>query len=352
MADRSDPPSDAPITINILTGFLGSGKTLLLKRLLSLPNLAGTAVLINEFGDVGLDHLLLEAVDDDVVLLQSGCICCTIRGDLKDAIINLHHRMRLGELPVFDRLVIETTGLADPAPIVATFTADPVLRYHFRLGNIVTVVDAVNGQITLDTYVEAAHQAAVADRLVISKTDMAEAKAVSALRDKLNTLNPTADMMLSTADASIPEALLSHDVHDGSAKEAEVARWLAVEHHHHHHHETGLPDRNRHGDIRAFCVTADEPLDWAVFGMWLSMLLNRHGSEILRVKGLLNIVDIDAPVVVHGVQHMVQQPEHLSAWPDGDSRSRIVFIAKDLDPTQVERSFQAFMGLSGGRRCI
>lgn len=324
-----------PITVNLLTGFLGSGKTHLLNRLLHLPDLARTAVLINEFGEVGIDHLLVEAVDDEVVLLQSGCVCCSIRGDLKEALLGLHDRMRRGEVPPFDRVAIETTGLADPAPVVATLTADPVLVHHFRLGNIVTVVDAVDGAANLDAYPEALHQAAVADRLVISKTDLADP---GPLRAKLARINPTAGILLSDEKAAAPATLLLADIHDPEAKAAEVARWLAVEHRVEHH----APHGHHHGEIRAFCLTADTPLDWAGFGLWLSMLLNRHGTGILRVKGLLNIEGVAAPVVIHGVQHTIHKPEHLGDWPRGDMRTRLVVIAKGLDEARVRRSFAAF----------
>jgi len=357
---RPDPEAgSAPIAVNVLTGFLGSGKTLLLKRLLALPDLARTAVLINEFGEVGIDQMLVETVDEDVVLLRSGCVCCTIRGDLKDAMVALHGRMQRGEVPAFDRLAIETTGLADPAPIVATLTADPVLRYHFRLGNVVTVVDGLEGAATLDAHDEALRQAAVADRLVISKTDLAGRAQVAALRDRLAALNPTAEIRLSTETSATPAGLLLDDIHDARAKSDEVERWLAAEATHgvpggaggeDRGHDGGAVDVNRHGDIRAFCLTARAPLDWAAFGLWLSMLLNRHGSEILRVKGLLNIAGIEAPVVVHGVQHTVHKPEHLAVWPDGDTRTRLVVIARGLDPATVERSFRAFNRL--GSRSI
>lgn len=337
-----------PVTVNLLTGFLGSGKTLLLKRLLRQPRLQDTAVLINELGEVGLDHLLVETVDEEVVLLQSGCVCCTIRGDLRDALLGLLGRMRRGEIPAFRRLVIETTGLADPGPIVATLAADPALRHHVRLGNIVTVVDAVDGAHNLDAFPEALRQAAVADRIVVSKTDLAGERAISSLRARLSTLNPTAVLHESSVDSAAAEALLLHDVHDLAGKGEEVQRWLAAEMTHgvdadaHDHHG----EASRHDGIRAFCLSAERPVDWAAFGLWLSMLLNRHGSEILRVKGLLDIVGLDRPVVVQGVQHTIHRPEHLPAWPDGEARTRLVIIARELDPALVERSFRAFLGLS------
>lgn len=331
-----------PVTVNILTGFLGSGKTSLLKRLLALPDLRDAAVLINEFGEVGIDHFLVEEVDDDVVLLKSGCICCTIRGDLKDALLDLHERRAAGRVPPFGRLILETTGLADPGPIVATLVADPVLRHQFRMGNIVTVVDAVNGAKNLDRFPESVRQAAVADRLVMSKTDLAEAETITALRRRLAGLNPTADI-LPLDEIRIPDtALFISDIHDPTARAVEVARWLAAEasdvHDHHHRH-----DVNRHGDVRAFVLTSDAPLDWARFGLWLSMLLNRHGTEVLRLKGLLSIQGVETPVVIQGVQHLIHKPVHLDEWPDGIAGTRIVVIAKGLDPEVVRRSFRAFV---------
>jgi G3E family GTPase len=331
-----------PVTVNILTGFLGSGKTSLLKRLLALPDLRDAAVLINEFGEVGIDHFLVEEVDDDVVLLKSGCICCTIRGDLKDSLLDLHERRAAGRVPPFGRLILETTGLADPGPIVATLVADSALRHQFRMGNIVTVVDAVNGAGNLDRFPESVRQAAVADRLILSKTDLADAETITALQRRLTCLNPTADI-LPLDDIRIPDAaLFVSDIHDPTARAVEVARWLAAEasdvHDHHHGH-----DVTRHGDIRAFVLTSDAPLDWARFGLWLSMLLNRHGTEVLRLKGLLSIQGVDTPVVIQGVQHLIHKPVHLDEWPDGISGTRIVVIAKGLDPEVVRRSFRAFV---------
>lgn len=331
-----------PVTVNILTGFLGSGKTSLLKRLLILPDLKDAAVLINEFGEVGIDHFLVEEVDDDVVLLKSGCICCTIRGDLKDSLLDLHERRATGRVPPFGRLILETTGLADPGPIVATLVADPALRHQFRMGNIVTVVDAVNGAENLDRFPESVRQAAVADRLVMSKTDLAEAETIAALRHMLAGLNPTADI-LPLDDVRMPDAaLFVSDIHDPAARAGEVARWLAAEagevRRHHHGH-----DVNRHGDVRAFVLTSPAPLDWARFGLWLSMLLNRHGTEVLRLKGLLSIQGVDTPVVVQGVQHLIHKPVHLDGWPDGIPGTCIVVIAKGLDPETVRRSFRAFV---------
>jgi len=339
---------DTLIPVNLITGFLGSGKTTLLQRLLRSPQLANTAVLVNEFGEVGLDHLLLETVDAETVLLQSGCVCCTIRGDLADAIRALYSKRERGLVPPFDRLAIETTGLADPAPIVATLTADPVLRHHFRLGSITTTVDAVNGALHLAANPESIKQVAVADRLVVTKTDLADASAARELEAELARLNPTAPILDAVADLLAPDDLMTSDVYDPAQKPSEVAHWLRQEAAHHaayparHGH-----DPQRHGqDIHAFCLTFEQPLDWTGFGIWLTMLLHAHGTNVLRVKGILNVLDVATPVVIHGVQHIVHPPSHLARWPDDDRRSRIVFIVRGLDRSLMERSLAAFSALA------
>jgi G3E family GTPase len=339
-ATNAVAPGRALLTVNIITGFLGSGKTSLLKRLLQEPQMNDVAVIINEFGEVGIDHLLVEEIDEEVVLLKSGCICCTIRSDLKSALLNLMGRRERGQIPAFSRLIIETTGLADPTPIVATLLSDPIMRHHVRLGNIITVIDAVNGASNLDAYPESLRQAAVADRLIMSKIDIAGPEAIDRLDEKLSAINPTAGIIHLDESVTPDASLITSDVHDLGSRTGEVARWLTCEagYSHPHHH-----DVNRHGDVRAFVLTSAEPIDWSRFGLWLSMLLNRHGGDILRLKGLLSIQDVATPVVIQGVQHLIHRPMHLCAWPDGVATTRIVVIAKQLDPALVERSFRAFV---------
>jgi G3E family GTPase len=340
------------VPVNLITGFLGSGKTTLLQRLLASPELGRAAVLINEFGEIGLDHHLLQRVDEAMVLLKSGCVCCTIRGDLRDSILDLYDRRERGAVPPFDRLVIETTGLADPAPIVATLMADPIIRHHFRLGNIVTVVDAKNGRANLRAYEESRKQAAVADRIVISKTDITGAGEVERLRTALRRLNRTAIQLDAAREPLSAAALMTGDVYDPAAKGGEVRRWLAEEDEksadddpqedHRHDH-----DVNRHGDdIVAFCVSLDEAVDWSAFAIWLTMLLNRHGRNILRVKGMLHIAGVPTPVVIHGVQHTIHPPTHLDAWPEGIARTQLVFIAKGLVKSQLQDSLDVFNRLA------
>jgi G3E family GTPase len=338
----------ALIPVNLITGFLGSGKTTLLNRLLRSPRLASTAVLVNEFGEVGLDHLLLETLDADTVLLQSGCLCCTIRGDLAEAMRGLFSKREGGLVPAFDRLAIETTGLADPAPIVSTLIAEPVLRHHFRLGNVVATVDAVNGRAHLAEHAESVKQAAIADRLVITKTDIADPKDPARLRGELRRLNPSAPILDLAAHGIDPDDVMASDVYDPATKSLEVQRWLAEETLQaaaagHAHRQD--PNRHERG-IRAFCITFERPLDWTAFGLWLTMLLHAHGRDVLRVKGLLNVLELGTPVVIHGVQHVVHPPAHLDRWPSADRRSRLVLIVRNLDPAAIERSLAAFNRLA------
>ena len=335
-------PNDL-IPINIITGFLGSGKTTLLQALLGSPAFADTAVLINEFGEVGLDHHLLEQIDSETVLLQSGCICCTIRGDLKDAIRDLYSKRERGIVPPFRRLVVETTGLADPAPILATITSEPVIRHHFRLGNVITTVDAVNAILHLERQPESVKQAAIADRIVLTKSDLAQVDQRAKVMARLKRLNPAAAIVEAAHGAADPSLLLAHDVHDEKHKLEEVNRWLTTAAEGHHHHDHGVLDVNRHDErIHSFVLTFEHPMDWTVFGIWLTMLLQSRGEDILRVKGILNVVGVETPVVIHGVQHIVHPPTHLKSWPDEDHRSRIVFIVRDIDKEEIERSLNAF----------
>lgn len=337
------------IPVNIITGFLGSGKTTLLQYLLNSDEFADTAVLINEFGEVGLDHHLLEKIDENTLLLQSGCICCTIRGDLKDAVRDLYSRRERGEIPAFRRLVIETTGLADPAPILATITSEPVIRHHFRLGNVITTVDAVNAMMHLRRQPESVKQVAVADRIVLTKTDLAKPDVVKKAREAIRRINPAVPL-IESANAPVDSSLLlAHDIHDDSHKLREVTRWLEAtrpdegdRHERPHDH-----DANRHdARITAFALVFERPMDWTAFGIWLTMLLQSRGEDILRVKGILNVTGVATPVVIHGVQHIVHPPVHMKTWPDSDRRSRVVFIVRDITKTEIEQSLSTFNDLA------
>lgn len=328
------------IPVSIITGFLGSGKTTLLRRLLADPRMGQTAVLVNEFGEVGLDHFLLRKVDEDIVLLNSGCLCCSVRDDLVETLDELRTKRAAGEIPAFDRVVIETTGLADPAPIVHTLMTDPSLTPVYRLSGLAATIDATYGNRHLDEHLEAAKQAAMADRLVLTKTDVADRATVDGLRRRLASLAPSAAVFDATLEAGPgPNELFDIDAFAVGGKSDEVQRWLneeVAENHSPHHH-----DVNRHDDrIGTFCLTADAPLDWDTFTNWLSLLLASRGEQLLRIKGLLNVAGRSKPVVIHGVQHVFYPPSELPAWPDADRRSRLVFITRDLSRTAVERAFQ------------
>ena len=325
--------------VTVLTGFLGAGKTTLLNHLLRQPELARTAVLVNEFGEIGLDHLLVEKLDDSTVLLNAGCLCCTVRGDLARVLREMLPRARRDDI---SRIVIETTGLADPVPILATLMTDPVAASAYRLDGIVTVVDAVNGMAHLDAQEEAVRQVAVADRIVISKSDLADP---APIRDRLQALNPGAPVAEVTHGKVDPGFILHAGLFDPAAKIPDVAGWLnaaafdaAADQHHHHH------DPNRHdARIAAFCITLDQPLDWQAVAMWLEMLIASRGENLLRVKGILNLKGRDRPVAIHAVRHLMHPPAMLAAWPDGDPRtSRLVFITRDLSRAVIEDGLRAF----------
>ena len=306
----------------VVTGFLGSGKTTLLNHMLRHPSLADAAVLVNEFGAVGLDHFLVEAMDENTVLLESGCLCCTIRGDLKDSIIDLNSRRARGEIPPYRRLIVETTGLADPAPILFTLSADTVLKHHYRLGSVITTVDGLNGLGQLKRHPESVKQATVADRIVLTKPDIADADAIARLRAKLTRLNGSAEQITAVNGEVDVRRVLRADVYDARTKGAEVRRWLAAEAEkdaaddraHGHRHDVSRHDAH----IHSFTLSFEGALDWTAFGIWLTMLLHTHGEKVLRVKGILNVAGTDAPVVVNGVQHVVHPPIHLAAWPTDD----------------------------------
>lgn len=351
------------IATTVITGFLGSGKTTLLNALLTQDGMDKTAVLINEFGEIGLDHLLVREVSEDVVLLNSGCICCSVRGDLISGLRDLFVKRTRGEIPEFDRVIIETTGLADPAPILHTLMTDPLLTTKFRLDSVVTTVDAIHGAGQLDSHPESIKQAAVADRILMTKSDLVDDETRTNLETRLRALNPAAPIYpLVNGDIAVA-MLFNAGLYDPSTKSMDVQKWLrdeayeqhGDEHHHdhaHHHahsddhghshdhaHDHHHHDVNRHDDhIRSFCITFDEPLHWDAFVTWAEIFTQMRGESLLRVKGILNLVGEDAPVAIHAVQHIFHPPASLPAWPSEDHRSKIVFITKDLGPQVIRDS--------------
>jgi len=343
-AERRPAP---PVPLNLLTGFLGAGKTTLLNRLLRDVALKDAAVIINEFGEIGLDHLLVEHVEDGVMLLATGCLCCTVRGDLVNTLEKLLRGLDNGRIG-FNRVIIETTGLADPAPVLHTIMVHPYMQLRFRLDGVTTVVDAVNGAATLDAHEEAVKQAAVADRIVLSKTDLLDTPqrraALDALRARLSALNPAAPL-IDANEASVAQ-LTNCGLYDAERKIPDVKRWLAAEayaHDHHHHH-----DVNRHNDrIRAFTLASEAALPYAAFEMFLDLVRSMHGPSLLRLKGIVKIAETpDTPVVIHGVQHVFHPPVTLAAWPDDDHRTRLVFIVNGIARQAIEDLFNVFLGVA------
>jgi G3E family GTPase len=346
-----EPSSLIPVTL--LTGFLGSGKTTVLNHVLKQPEMAATAVIVNEFGEIGLDHLLVERSSEDVVLLNSGCLCCTVRGDIVDTLTNLFVDRVKGKVPFFTRVAIETTGLADPAPILHTLMTDPIVAARYMLDGVVTTVDAVNGAGTLDKQPEAVKQAAVADRLLLTKTDLAASAARQEIEARLRTLNPSATIVSVAQGVVDPARLFNIGFYDPATKSVDVRRWLRDEafesgHAHDlrlgHNLRHGHPDVNRHDDrIRAFCITRERPISWAALSAWLDGLATMRGEDLLRLKAIVALSDRpDQPVVLHGVQHLFHPPVLLPEWPSEDHRTRMVFITRDLPREAIEATLAAF----------
>lgn len=366
-----------PLPLTLLTGFLGAGKTTLLNRLLKDPALAQTVVIVNEFGEVGLDHLLIQGVEDGMILLDSGCLCCTIRDDLIVTMEDLLRRRDNGRISPFNRVVIETTGLADPAPILNVLINHPYLAMRFRLDGVVTLVDAVNGMATLDAHEEARKQVVAADRLVLTKTDLVERPAeLASLRQRLALLNPGVAVLGPQGAAS---SLFGAGLYDLALRPAEIGQWLAREtlpgerpkhdhgdghrghgHHHDHHghdhdqghghdhHDHSHPhhDVNRHdASIRAFALTAENPIQQATVDLFWTLLRSVHGPKLLRMKGLVKVAEHpDQPLLLHAVQQILHPPVILESWPDEDRRSRLVLIVKDIEESVVQRLWAAFLG--------
>jgi G3E family GTPase len=347
-AGRRTAPVE-PIALTVLTGFLGAGKTTLLQKLVREPGLEETVVLINEVGEIALDHLFVEVLDESLLLLSSGCLCCAVRGDLQDSLERLAYLRERGGAPQFRRAIIETTGLADPAPLLHLVMANPYLVQRYRLDGIVAVVDAINGAATLDAQAEAVKQAAMADRIVLAKSDLAvgadAAERLAALRARLSRLNPAAPILDAAKGEAAPAALLNAGLYDPAKKAPDVARWLAAE------AVAGAQSAagdSRHDDrIKVFSLATEAAIPLSVLDGFLELLRATHGEKLLRLKGIVRIAEEpDQPVVLHAVQHVLHPPARLPAWPDQDRRSRLVCVVRDLEPAVVRRLFDAFLGVS------
>jgi G3E family GTPase len=329
-------PGAIPLTV--LTGFLGAGKTTLINRLVRQPELAGTLVLVNEIGEIGLDHLLMEQVEGDVIALAGGCLCCTVRSDLIDTLEDLLLRRDEGEIAPFERVILETTGLADPIPVLHSLIVHPYISLRFALDGVVTVVDAVTGHGALQ-HEEGRRQVAVADRIVLTKTDLPEADEAG-IRARLSELAPGAVVLDAACGGAVPSRLFDIAPWTATGKGAAVAGWLAAE-------ASGQSEGHSEG-IRTTTIWSDAALPPIAFSMFVDLLRSTHGAKILRLKGLVRATDDpERPVVIHGVQHLFHPPYRLDSWPDEDRRTRIVVIAHDLDAALVARLYDVFAGVPG-----
>ena len=344
MASTNSEHVSSSIPVSVITGFLGSGKTTLLARLLADARMNKAAVIINEFGEVGLDHMLVTNPREDVVLLSSGCLCCSLRGDLVETLTRLFNERARGEIPEFDRVLVETTGLADPAPVLLTVIADERLSQVFHVELVITTVDGVHGLSQLDRQPEFVKQACVADVVLLTKTDIADAATLAALRQRLRRLNPialTRDAVQGEIDPdwlfnfAAPGAARSLDFH-GLVEQVDGAN---NDHHHHDHghHHDHPPDP--HPGIQSFAVIRDEPVTFSGLEVWMGLLGHVRGPSLLRIKGIVNVGG--RPIVIQAVQHMFHPLSELPDWPDDDHRSRIVFITRDVTREQIERTLDA-----------
>jgi G3E family GTPase len=355
--------ADRRMPVSVLTGFLGSGKTTVLNRLLRDPAMARVMVIINEFGEIGIDHELVESATDDMILLQSGCLCCTVRSDLIETIQALLLKQERSEIPEFDRIVIETTGLADPAPILQAVMTDPMVTNRLSLDGVIATVDAVVGEATLDRHMEAVKQIAVSDRLLLTKTDLVEENQCLAIERRLRALNPGAPI-IHTLDGEIePHRLFDVGLYNPATKSLDVQRWLddekyksgsqeeheghdgGIVDHHGQAHEHRAADVNRHDShINAVCMVVDEPIPGEALDRWLGSLFLLNGPDLLRFKAIINVAELPGPMILHGVQHVIHPPTMLKRWPSDDRRTRMVFITHDIDEHVLRDSLKRFMG--------
>ena len=335
------------ISITVLTGFLGSGKTTILTSLIKQKQMANAAIIINEFGEVGLDHDLIETTDENVIELQNGCICCTIQDDLKTTLLNLLKKMEKGDISPFNHVIIETTGLADPVPIIHTLMTSLDLQRIYSIDGVITVVDSINGESTYNAYEEAVKQTAFADKIILSKTDIADKGTVNSLTKRIKAINPKVTIIKSDKNSLPVSKLLGLNDYNPQNKDWNVKEWLEIEknkssndlhNHHDHHHEHNV---NRHGDeIETFAMVTSQPTSMTSVNFFLELLMSQMGENILRIKGILNIKGENRPAVIHGVQHIFHPLEWLEKWPGNDKKSRLVFITKNINKNTIDDFFK------------
>jgi len=320
--------------VSVITGFLGSGKTTLINKLLKRPDMNRVAVIVNEFGEQAIDNDLVEVSSEQMMLLNNGCLCCVLRGDLQETLRDLFVKRRNGDIIDFTRVIIETTGLADPAPVMQTLMTDDMLLAHYRLDCVVTLADAVNGIEQLETMQEPVKQAALADRIVITKSDLAGEEATLRLEEKLRALNPQAPIKRAVNGEIDLEFLINVGLRNMKGKLEDIERWMGEPDEHGDHH--------RHDErVKSFCLRYTEPMTWAAFSQTMEVLGALRGSDMLRVKGLINVAEHKGPMVVQGVQHLFHPPVELDAWPSADHSTRIVFITRNIPRETVANLFAA-----------
>ena len=343
-AQQSRDPLAGRLPVSIVTGFLGSGKTTLINRLLKRPDMNRVAVIVNEFGEQSIDHDLVEVSSEQMMLLNNGCLCCVLRGDLQETLRDLFIKRRTGEIIDFDRVVIETTGLADPAPVMQTLMTDTMLQSQYRLDCVVTLVDAVNGPGQLDSMQEAVKQAALADRIVVTKSDLSEQASVARLEDRLRELNPQAPIKRAVNGEIELAFLINVGLTTARSRLDEVERWMGAEVHDEHGHV------HRHdARVTSFSLRYDSPFTWAAFSQCIEVLTALRGPDLLRVKGLVNVEDRRGPLVIQGVQHLFHPPIELADWPSDDRATRLVFITRSIDRATVENLFSAVTSIASAK---
>lgn len=346
MNAHASAPRAGRFPLTLITGFLGSGKTTLLTRLLTHPLMQNAAVVINEIGEIGIDNELVSFSSENVSVLANGCICCTVRTDLQETLRDLYGQRRAGAIPDFDRVIVETTGLADPAPVVQTLLNDTLIAAHFQLDGIITLVDAVNGEQQLDTYPEAVKQVALADRILLTKTDLASPQTAAALTHALRALNASAAVLPVLHGQIEPEQLTGLGL-TSSRVSAQTLSFLgtALEAPSGGEDARGTPLRPHRQNIRTLALRFDKPFTWPMIASALDMLTALRGPDLLRMKGILNVDG--EPVVVQCVQHIFHPPVQLERWPDESRQSRLVFITRDIDPEMLSGVFKVAQGLAG-----
>jgi G3E family GTPase len=332
------------IPVSIVTGFLGSGKTTLINRLLKQPEMNRVAVIVNELGEIGIDNELVEVSSEQMMLLNNGCLCCVLRGDLQETLRDLFIKRRNGEVIDFDRVIIETTGLADPAPVMQTLITDTLLLEQYRLDCVATLVDAVNAPGQLDRFSEPVKQVALADRLIVTKTDLIAEKELSGLITRLNEVNPRAPVRVAlNGEIDLP-FLIDVGLRRASARLEEVERWLGTETDEH-------AGEHRHDEhVKSFVLRFEQPMPWAAFTQCIEVLTALRGPDLLRVKGLVNVEGKSGPRVIQGVQHLFHPPLELTAWPSADHSTRLVFITRGVSRESVLQLFSVVGALAGGSR--